>query len=496
MRRLLICIWLLTLPALAEFRVPPYLQNPTQTSMTVIWFSDQPVPGQLSWQDAGGQTLGRLESRPRQTQTLSYAPIEVELFFQGKSPAPPYQHQLTLTGLRPGAEYSYQVQQGKATYRDRFHTPHPDQKVRFVAFADCETEPESREEAVKWPDAQGNERLYPVTQTVGFEANLEVIRSRKPDFLVIAGDLVESGGEQRDWDEFFRHMTALEPSRSVLGSIPLFASPGNHEYYGGPKNGGYGVRFSESSMAKFLTYFKNPDAGRYYSVRYGPVTLIVLDSTNGRPDNSAYDTNFYLGAEETGSPGIEPDSPQIRWLEKELQRCQDSPFTFVAFHHCPYSVGTHGRPPGKGKGLDPQSGVPLRHLTPLFHRYRVDALLCGHDEMFERSEVAGPEGEVLQVYSVGVGGDGLRPPGKDVKNPYQKFLAHLHAPEQWQGAKLVDGGRHYGHLEVDLRKSAGGAWEAVLTPVYVFPVMDESGKVVRFERRVYDDVVKLKSRKI
>lgn len=485
MRWLWLWFFLLTLPALARFRVPPYVQNPTPTSMTVVWFSESNEPGQVSWQ--GSKIQGRLQSRPRRAEALTYARSEVEQFFSQGAPELPYQHVVSLTGLKPGREYRYQVRQGEAEYQDCFRTPSPDQSVRFVAFADCETEPESRNKPTEWVDSEGNERLYPVTQTVGFEANLKVIRGRKPDFLVVSGDLVESGGEQRDWDEFFSHMTALDPAKSLMGSVPVFASLGNHEYYGGPKDGRYGPRFSETAVAKFLTYFQTP---RYYAVRYGPVTLIVLDSTNGRPDNSAYDTNFHLGGDETRSPGIEPGSPQVKWLEKTLKKNRDSPFIFVAFHHCPYSVGVHGWPPGKGPNLNPQSGVPMRHLTPMFHRYGVDALLCGHDEMFERSEVVGQEGQVLQVYDVGVAGDGLRPPKPGVENPHQKFLAHLHAPEVWKDGILQDGGRHYGHLEVEV-SPRGGGWEAVLTPVYIFPVM-ESGRVVRFERRLYNDVVRLR----
>ena len=33
---------------------------------------------------------------------------------------------------------------------------------------------------------------------MGYGENLAVIAARRPDFIAIAGDLVESGGEQRD----------------------------------------------------------------------------------------------------------------------------------------------------------------------------------------------------------------------------------------------------------------------------------------------------------
>ncbi len=116
--------------------------------------------------------------------------------------------------------------------------------------------------------------------------------------------------------------------------------------------------------------------------------------------------------------------------------------------------------------------------------------------MYEHSVVDG-----IHFYDAGIGGDGLRGPyfGKDGKynvdmdNPYQTYLAHLDAPEVWQGKQLVSGGKHYGHLEVNVFQNDQGQWLTEISPVYVFPIMDTSGKVTDWERRVYDDVVTLKA---
>ena len=43
----------------------------------------------------------------------------------------------------------------------------------------------------------------------------------------------------------------------------------------------------------------------------------------------------------------------------------------------------------------------------------------------------------------------------------------------------------------DHRVDEAGRWRAVLTPVYVFPLMDEQGRIIGWERRVYDDEVTL-----
>ena len=228
---------------------------------------------------------------------------------------------------------------------------------------------------------------------------------------------------------------------------------------------------------RFCSYFEFPANGsnnprqqnRYFRFDYGPIALIGLDVANGSPHQSAGDTNFFLlGEGEEGgghAPAFGPGSQQYEWLKAQLEDAQRTRhFTFVMFHHTPYSVGPHGWPPGQGEGFDTQSGVPVRVLTPLFLRYGVDAVLAGHDEMWERSEVDGVEvaqsGErvphTVHFYDIGIGGDGLRGPQQDLVNPQQAFLAHAHAPERWSDSGLVDGGKHYGHLEVDVQPLANG----------------------------------------
>jgi len=183
---------------------------------------------------------------------------------------------------------------------------------------------------------------------------------------------------------------------------------------------------------------------------------------------------------------------QYQWLENQLADAQtNSRFTFVSFHQVPYSVGYHGRAyPG-----DTQPGVPTRVLTNLFCRYGVDAVICGHDEMYEHSQVPGtetrPDGSTrahtLHVYDVGIGGDGLRGVYL-VNNPYETFRAHVDAPEQYDpSGVLTNGGKHYGHLEVNVGTNAQGIWEATLTPVYVFVSTNTAGVAQGFDRRTYDD---------
>ena len=217
------------------------------------------------------------------------------------------------------------------------------------------------------------------------------------------------------------------------------AAIGNHEYYEGPKMDQYNQPGSERAVKRFLTYFESPanhspdteQEGHYYCLKYGPATFIVLDLCNNDTNKSGDDTNFYLLGESDSAGGNAPDfgpgSQQYAWLETRLAEAQQkSLFTFVFFHHVPYSSGPHGFPPGEVEYTDNQSGQPVRLLTPLFMQYGVDAVVAGHDEIWERSVVSGveikpdqrEETHVIHFYDVGIGGDGLRGPSEGWTIPF------------------------------------------------------------------------------
>ena len=80
--------------------------------------------------------------------------------------------------------------------------------------------------------------------------------------------------------------------------------------------------------------------------------------------------------------------------------------------------------------------------------------------------------------TVGFAGDGLRGPGYYPTTTYVPFdllpadaqathwSAHGDAPELWNGNQLIDGGKHYGFMEVDVRPKGEYDYEVVMTPRY------------------------------
>jgi hypothetical protein len=496
-------------PALAAFRILPYLQEPSSTGVRINWFTTVDKPGMLRVTAVGDGHSATWEftSTPEAVPEALYSDLE-----ESERPQFPdmfananFLHSIVVEGLAPGTAYHYTVQQAASVFDATFHTAPAAEtadRLRIIAFADSETDPEGRVTFRNWePAPQHAESTgrpegltkYLATETRGFIENLKIIESRKPDLVMLAGDIVQGGGYQRAWDEFFFH-TAGKFGK-LMTHTPMVLALGNWETFGA-RNGEYDPLAIFKSRRKSLAHIDGPPNNNskyedaYYRIDYGPVTLLTLDSTNGLPDDTDSDTNInidmatYPGDDQ---PDINKGSDQWNWVMAQLKDARSKrQVIFVQFHHVPYSSGGHILPVSM-EGSSGQAGLPMRIYTPAFQEYGVVAVLCGHNETFERSQV----GDVI-FYDAGVAGDGLGDP-EDVrdprcKNPYQQWIAHADDPERWKGKQLVDGGRHYGHVEIDLVRQ-GDQWDITFTPVYTFPVNDAEGKVTGFERRVYDDVV-------
>lgn len=509
----------------AGFAVTPYLQNPSQDAMTLVWFSDGGDAARVSWWRADGQ--GR-----RRRASVAGRPANALAPRKGASP-PPFKYRVRLDGLEPSAEYRYEVRlRGGAAYTNAFSTAPAagSGTMRFVAYADSETQPSSTGDRVSWenPAEDGDtnayaavrcRRRYYIDQTDGYASNIVSMAAFGPDLTVIAGDIVQTGSEQSHWDEFWRHNAGDINDRA--GATPIFAAPGNHDYasYSAERGG----LFGEAGMAKFLTYFEsNPNGasnpmheGRYHRLDWGPATFIAIDCNNGPDDDftkglECRDTNFWLRRDTSAAPDFNEGSEQWRWLERQLDDARrKSKFTFMVSHHCPYSVGYHGRIPGEqglDRTLEPErlSGAPTRRLASLAMKYGVDAWICGHDELYEHSVLKGnetmPDGTTrpheLHIYDVGVGGDGLRGCRRTQEpNPYEVFRAHVDAPEIYdERGILVEGGKHYGHLEGTISQAADGVWQAELRMAYVFVTTNGQGRACGFETRHYPDGVILREK--
>ena len=515
-------------PEDAFFRVTPYVQHPSTNAMSILWVSDTNATALIEWWPESDRSDCRFESVvPRLATELDYFG-----YSHAKQYLPslvPWQYRYRIEGLQPDTKYGYCVMFKNEAYTNAFRTaPVEFRPVHFVAYSDSETQPSSTGDRVVWENyavdhdtTPNSSRRYYIDQTDGYASNICTMVASKPDFFVIAGDRAEQGSAQTHWDEFWRHNAGK--LNDPAGSIPILAAPGNHEYHGYYAADDYGER----GMRKFLSYFEFEPNGtsleedrqeRFHRMDYGPVAMIFIDPNNGRDyysDSTSdmvnrengtpnmQDTTQPLFQDRCRAPDFNPGSVQYQWLEEQLADAQTNRlFTFLVCHQCPFSVGYHGRLNGEygtESSKEYLSGAATRCLTNLVFKYGVDAWLCGHDELYEHSRLAGtetlPDGTTrrheLNVYDVGMGGDGLRGCNRTGRpNPYEVYRAHVNAPEVYDATgTLISGGKHYGHMDVNVTTNAAGVWTATLTPTYVFVSSNTVTGKISFERRTYPDVV-------
>ncbi len=184
-----------------------------------------------------------------------------------------------------------------------------------------------------------------------------------PLFNLVNGDLCYANlahDRIRTWSDWFENNTRSARYR------PWMPAAGNHEIELG--NGPLG-------FAAYQTYFALPDSGSgeefrglWYSFTAGSVRVISL----GNDDVCLQDGgNSYVHGYSGGA--------QKRWLETELadaRRDSRVDWVVVCMHQTAISTTDHTNGADLGVRQD---------WLPLFDRYQVDLVVCGHEHHYERS---------------------------------------------------------------------------------------------------------------
>ena len=228
----------LAMPAAAEFTIPPYVQNPGTTTMTVMWEADA--------LDEATVTVGREAGTPK--AITASTPVTVTFLQNHRDPASPkqtrYVYSVKLTGLSPGTKYTYLVKMGKSTSGASVFETFPEHAdtFTFIAYGDSRSR------------AATHKRLV---------ANFE---QYNPAFILHTGDMVSSGESHTQWrTEFF------EPLAGLISGIPILGARGNHE--------GRGEQMD--------LYLSPPDGTFGYSFDYGTAHFVCLDM-KAEPEDVAW----------------------------------------------------------------------------------------------------------------------------------------------------------------------------------------------------------------
>ena len=351
--------------------VPSVLPDPTKTpavsglhlqfgadassEVTVSWHTLQPVSNPRV-------VLGRPDGKFEQTVAASPSS-----YVDGKSNQVVYAYHAKIGRLQADAMYMYgALHAGAAPEFGTFRTsPRGRASFTFTSFGDQGT-PTVGRKFVPPPGVTLPTPLF-VNDNLGSPAGGDTtlgVERLRPLFHLFNGDLSYANlatDRVRSWWDFWNNNTRSARHR------PWMPSPGNHENELG--NGPIGYR-------AYQTYFSVPEAsgqtdvtrGLWYAFTAGSVRVISIAN-----DDVAYQDggNSYVRGYSAGG--------QKAWLERELAATRenhDIDWVVVCMHQVAISTAD------KFNGAD--LGI-REEWVPLFDKYGVDLVVCGHEHHYERS---------------------------------------------------------------------------------------------------------------
>ena len=306
--------------------------------------------------------LGRLDGR-----LVQAADAETVRYTDAKSGAVVHAHHATLSGLRADETFLYAaLHDGAAPRFGTFRTaPRGRAAFTFTSFGDQGT-PTLGRKLVPPGSPPGSAPMF-VNDNLGSPAAADTtlgVERLAPLFHLFNGDLCYANLAQdrvRAWWDFWENNSRSAANR------PWMPSPGNHENELG--NGPIGY-------AAYQTYFRVPAAagqtavtrGLWYAFTAGSVRVVSIanDDVTYQDGGDSYVRGYSAGA-------------QKAWLEAELaasRRNADIDWIVVCMHQVAISTADHFN------GAD--LGV-REEWVPLFDKYGVDLVVCGHEHHYERS---------------------------------------------------------------------------------------------------------------
>ncbi len=346
--------------------------TPEQIHLT--WGEDPSTSVVVSWVSPGPAANPRLRVNASKSPARSVPAVQ-RIYTDGMNGETVYSYHARLEGLEPDAAFEYVVTADNDRHRNRpftagFRTaPRGRAAFRFTSFGDLSTP------VARWALSSPQSRHA-----------VQAVERFAPLFHLLNGDLCYANlnptAQPAVWADFGRNVQASAAVR------PWMPCPGNHE-----------VEFHNGTLGydAYLARYSLPDngsrfAGLWYRFRVGSAVFISLSA-----DDVIYqDCGPCIGGPEplvpaavTGNAVIEPGTSiynrgysggaQTRWLEQTLAQASEDPgidWIIVQMHQDALSSSRDGN--GSDKGI-------RETWLPLFDRYGVDLVLCGHDHDYERS---------------------------------------------------------------------------------------------------------------
>jgi tartrate-resistant acid phosphatase type 5 len=222
------------------------------------------------------------------------------------------------------------------------------------------------------------------TATARQMARYTLEHALKPEAMLMLGDswygAMPGGVDDVRWKTQFEQMYP-----EAVFACPAYSVMGNHDYQRIPAT----VTKTEMELAyakRAGTRWTQPSL--WYTFDFPQkaplIRFIALDS-NVYDERLQHDGNFTLSRQQ--------QAEQLRWLEAELARPRQTPFTVVMGHHPIFSNGPHG-----------DHKVLIEEWEPLLRRHNVSLYLAGHDHDLQHLEF---EGHPTSFVCSGAGGADL-----------------------------------------------------------------------------------------
>lgn len=307
----------------------PWIQNVTEDSFTVLWTTQEKT---LSWVELGEDNGRTWYQNDHECHYETVTGRRVTGTF----------HCVTIKGLKKATPYCYRIV-GKPVADDS--NPY--------AIAYGATRAARGIHRLRTLDHACGSCAFSMVNDMHFDdakyaALMKGMDREKTDFIVLNGDIVSFSNYQ---DTLIRH--TFGPISDLSGDFPVFFVRGNHETRG-------------SEFHLLPKAFPTSTGEFYYTFRQGPVTFIVLDAGEDKPDNDPEysdqaDFDRYRAQE-------------LEWLEKVLEspEVKDAPKRVCIMHI----------PPFDGPDAWYTQHWISQNFTPLLNKAGIDLMLSAHHHKY------------------------------------------------------------------------------------------------------------------